>query len=254
MKDVKKWNETYKYFQKVVNESKGKTLIAIYNKKDLKEENKELDSKLFKKYVNIQQIETCLNDSNDSKNIIELILKISRNLRIQKASLKSNELAIDIESNNSQKTLNIVLLGPGEVGKSTIIRQLRMQNKLHFNENEIENFKNVAAANVFVGLQKIFKKLQNTGNWEPTDSKFVDEILNLDDNQIIHASEFIENYEEQIKYIYQYDVMFQEIVSNHHKHLLHEGFPYLIKHLDDILDDEIGKQGKNANAMILRLF
>jgi GTPase SAR1 family protein len=242
LEDTKMWEESFIHFQKLKKEFKTGKIIAIHNKKDLKSENMEIDSKKFKKS---ELIEVCLKgNSQDSEKIIEMILKITKKMKFAHVKEK-------IEPKNDQKPLNIVLLGPGEVGKSTIFKRLKLKNN-SLVSTEYSLYQAVASSNILHGMKNLFPQLLKE-KWNPKDQVFVQDIMDLDDANIqIFSNTLLSNFKDQIKDLFQNDETFQNALMNHHKYRLYEGFPYYIEHLDQVIDNEIENRGKIADEMILR--
>jgi hypothetical protein len=231
--------KTLNKFQKLSKEFKKENVILIHNKKDLKEENKKIDFKIFKKSSEFQQIESCLNNPEDFKKIIEMILNISQKIQYTK-KIKKKEL------------LNIPLLGPGEVGKTSIFKKIKKIKNNTYNKRELEMFQYYAQENVLFGLRKMFELL-NLEGWEPEDPKFVQDFLNIDEYMIVTDSySLLTKFKDQMKDLCKKDKMIQDAILHHHKYQMHEGFPYLMNHLDEISNEEIVYNLNKSEEMIMR--
>jgi hypothetical protein len=233
-------DETFNKFQKLTKEFKRGNVILIHNKNDLIEEFDENKFKKIKKSENIQQIETCLKDPEDAQKIIEMILKISQKMKFtQKIRTKDR--------------INVVLLGSGEVGKTTILKRIKKMYKQEYSSDDLKNYQHAAEINVLYNLKKLFELLILEG-WEPEDPKFVQEIVGIELSRLIDEFTIFVEFKNQIQDMYRNDEIFQNAILHHHKYLLYEGFPYLMDHLDEILNKDIEKKLNKCEDLILRYF
>jgi hypothetical protein len=166
LNDTKTWETIQK-----LNEFKGK-VIVIHNKIYLKELNMQMDLKQFKS--EIIQIEATLNDLEDSKMIVDTLLKMTKNM-------------------SRKRVLKITKLGPGEVGKITIFKQLYLMKSFKSFSKGIYNLAKAVVPNVIQGLKILFTILINSGKWIPKDSLFVHYFIHSVDDSFYRI-----NYQEQI--------------------------------------------------------
>ncbi|KAJ3200808.1 Guanine nucleotide-binding protein G(k) subunit alpha [Clydaea vesicula] len=84
---------------------------------------------------------------------------ITRNRMIDK-QLKLDERQFKEEA---QKTARILVLGSGDSGKSTFIRQMRLLNEDSFNQTEIDNFHNTIIDNLISSLKNLILGTEKLG-------------------------------------------------------------------------------------------
>lgn len=92
-----------------------------------------------------------------------------------------------------RRTIKILLLGPGESGKSTFIKQMRIINGREFQSDEIKMYKGIIYENVIKGMKVLIdarEKLQLTFGCpdSPTHATFIfnhDTNINIDEHVFV---------------------------------------------------------------------
>jgi hypothetical protein len=213
LNDTKIWETIQK-----LNEFQGK-VIVIHNKIYLEELNMEKELKEFKS--EIIQMDATLNDPEDSKRIVDTLVEMTKNM-------------------SRKRVLKIAMLGPGEVGKTTIFKRLHvMKSSKSFSIGRY-NLAKAAVPNIIHGLKVLFSILIHSGKWIPKDPLFVHYFIHTADNSFSRVGDIdfdsdLKNYQQQINDLKK-DEMFQDALLHHHKYQLNDGFPYLVDHLDDVLN------------------
>ncbi|KAJ3209637.1 Guanine nucleotide-binding protein G(o) subunit alpha [Clydaea vesicula] len=100
----------------------------------------------------------------ETDNKLEL-LDVEKKLTIKEARKRSNQIDEQIrkESNAKEKISKLLLLGPGDSGKSTFNKQMRILYGEKFTEAEKEHYKKSIYENIIKTIQDIITGLENTG-------------------------------------------------------------------------------------------
>lgn len=89
----------------------------------------------------------------------------------------------------------MLLLGAGESGKSTFLKQMRIIHGVNFEPELVREYQQVIYQNLIKGMQVLVDARQKLGiEWrDPTLQKHADHILNLGNLSAIDAQSFREN-------------------------------------------------------------
>lgn len=89
----------------------------------------------------------------------------------------------------------MLLLGAGESGKSTFLKQMRIIHGVSFEPELVREYQQVIYQNLIKGMQVLVDARQKLGiEWrDPTLQKHADHILNIGDLSSIDAQSFREN-------------------------------------------------------------
>ncbi|EIE90802.1 hypothetical protein G6F46_013275 [Rhizopus delemar] len=90
---------------------------------------------------------------------ISILLKNNKNDPEAQKS-KSIDKKIKADEKRLRSEVKVLLLGAGESGKSTILKQLRLIHASGFDVNERESFRIVVFSNIIMEMQTIFEAMQ----------------------------------------------------------------------------------------------
>lgn len=96
---------------------------------------------------------------------------------------------------NFQTKVKVLLLGAGESGKSTFLKQMRIIHGVNFEPELVREYQQVIYQNLIKGMQVLVDARQKLGiEWrDQTMQKHADHILNIGDLSMIDAKSFHEN-------------------------------------------------------------
>ncbi|OQD77627.1 hypothetical protein PENDEC_c002G02999 [Penicillium decumbens] len=152
---------------------------------------------------------------------------LQQNARIERG-LKSDKKAMD-------RTIKILLLGAGESGKSTIIKQMRIIHSRGFPEEERHNTRAVIYSNIVIAF-KVLLDIMNTENidFEHDETKEVAELLDQTDPDVGSDEAFSDlKIRDAMRHMWL-DAGVQKAVARGHEFALHDNLVYFYDSLDRI--------------------
>jgi GTPase SAR1 family protein len=139
----------------------------------------------------------------------------------------------------NKELIKIVLLGPGEVGKSTVFKQFQLIFGL--NQNVVGESKTLKE-NILIYFRECIDILENKCKWNPPEDPFhkknIDIVKNLSTLQIVvDADKFpLEEIKKTISFLYQEDLEFKRILKYNHKYSLWDSANFVLSKAEDYLD------------------
>ncbi|KAF8632094.1 hypothetical protein AX15_002048 [Amanita polypyramis BW_CC] len=132
--------------------------------------------------------------------------------------------------------VKVLLLGSGDSGKSTVLKQMRLIHKLPFTPQEIETFRQIAFDNVIRGLRYVLEAMEemdmrvsadNTGHVEAIESA----------TDLVAGESFPVRYYEPLKVLWD-DPNVQKARERGNEAALPENLPYFFSSLDRLFDPD----------------
>jgi guanine nucleotide-binding protein G(q) subunit alpha len=152
------------------------------------------------------------------------------------------ERQLDIDKRSSRRELKLLLLGTGESGKSTFVKQMKIihENNSGYSPNEKLNFKQYIYHNIFISMQSLieamhlfaigYKNENNIENGRLIESVYVD-------YQNLNIKTFDRSYVTAIKQLWT-DSGIQECYNRRNEYYLSDSAKYYFEDIDRIADDE----------------
>ncbi|KAI8607097.1 guanine nucleotide binding protein, alpha subunit, partial [Chytriomyces sp. MP71] len=69
-------------------------------------------------------------------------------------------LQLELDQKRKEASINVLLLGPGESGKSTILKQMKIIYKVGFSHEELQFFRATLIENVFQCVQTVVDAME----------------------------------------------------------------------------------------------
>ncbi|KAG6005614.1 G-Protein alpha subunit [Claviceps maximensis] len=135
------------------------------------------------------------------------------------------------------KEVKLLLLGAGESGKSTILKQMRLIYSQGFNKNERLEWKPVVFSNIIQSFRTIFEAMTELHYSfdTPDNEKHMAHILV--DLEISQEERLPQDYLEAIKMLWQ-DSGVKKAIAKGNEYALHDNLAYFIDDMDRIWADE----------------
>ncbi|KAI8973844.1 guanine nucleotide binding protein, alpha subunit [Pilobolus umbonatus] len=153
------------------------------------------------------------------------------------SSAAITSMAIDKRLKQDQKKMKkevkLLLLGAGESGKSTVLKQMRLIHASGFKATEREGFRMVVFSNLFNTMQTLLEALSvlNLSITDPVSMEYATLFTNdpiLQENQL-----FPEIYQEPLKYLWN-DPAIQKAFDNGNMFALHDNISYFFDKIDTL--------------------
>jgi len=156
----------------------------------------------------------------------------SKEAKVERKINKKIERQLRKDKRNARRKLKLLLLGTGESGKSTFIKQMRIIHECGYSEDEKRSFINLIYQNVFMAMQSMIKAMDLFKiNYEiPKNLENANIILSVETTQL---TVFHSNYVTAIKELWS-DSGIQECYSRRNGYQLTDSAKYYITDIDRI--------------------
>eukprot|EP01080_Neovahlkampfia_damariscottae_P011385 gene11385-4552_t len=208
---------------------------------------------IIKKHnTNVYDLETCLINSESIAKTMKMIKEITRKFAKQnhsKSTVGSYPFTKTTDKQvfetkpekliDTQTPIKILLLGPGEVGKSTIYKRICQWNNKNYSLGEYLVHKDALLGNIIFSFKKIFVILENDPTWRISlsqeENEFVDRLSNIPID-ILSVSRFFN--EEDVQFIKDLSTnkLVKSIIDHNHKYLVNDKIAYWIENIDTIFN------------------
>eukprot|EP01080_Neovahlkampfia_damariscottae_P009856 gene9856-2179_t len=236
--------EQKKKMEEVLKEKtfKNVPILFLHNKKDI---NKKMDISHFTSNLksDFKELECCLIDKNSLRWVLDLIKEMTRKpIRNTRKISKSKSSDVVKFEKEKETPIVVLFLGSGEVGKSTMFKQIKKFADDYFTEKEIQVLRNTICANILVAMKKILKVLKDDKDWnssiyDEAQVKLMNYVQDLEMMDLLKAEDFYSaDIKNLLKFMMKNDEKVKEIVKYNHKHLIKDGISYWMDNLDETYD------------------
>ncbi|XP_017123519.1 G protein alpha q subunit-like [Drosophila elegans] len=91
--------------------------------------------------------------------MVNLNCRMTEEAREQRRINDEIERQLRMDKRNSRRELKLLILGPGESGKSTFIKQMRIIHAKGFSPNEVRGYIKLVYQNIFMAMQSMIKAM-----------------------------------------------------------------------------------------------
>jgi GTPase SAR1 family protein len=145
-----------------------------------------------------------------------------------------------IDKSNTQKEVKILLLGPGDSGKSTLFKQIKIIHNNGYNQDELFQYKNSIYANIITAIKvltesiiKQNKPFDNVENFQR--AQRIIALADSDTSLLLNASaRYTEKVAEDVEALAQDSVVKEEFKSKRYDYHVFEGATYFFEDLTKI--------------------
>eukprot|EP01125_Pyxidicula_operculata_P016666 TRINITY_DN576_c2_g1_i2.p1 TRINITY_DN576_c2_g1~~TRINITY_DN576_c2_g1_i2.p1 ORF type:complete len:356 (-),score=93.51 TRINITY_DN576_c2_g1_i2:464-1531(-) len=157
--------------------------------------------------------------------------QIQKILKSEQKSNKEINKLIENERDSLQKQITLLLLGPGESGKSTVAKQLRLINSDTWTSTEREEYRQIIRSNVVKSIKSVIRASKEFGLYEELPGEYKDLIEDLET-----AEQLTQERALSFKKVSEHKV-FVDTMSKSSEFLLHDSAPYYFEMIEKIADE-----------------
>ena len=151
----------------------------------------------------------------------------------RQAKLHSDRIDREIQASARERIVKLLLLGAGESGKSTFVKQMKIIHGDGYNIDELNSFTSIIHGNLFISMVEVIKAMDklNITLCNPSNQIYASEIINCPTPVEYIPAEI----GEKMKLLWQ-DDGFQECLKRAVEYQLSVSAPYYFQRMDEILD------------------
>ena len=153
-----------------------------------------------------------------------------------KAKLHSQKIDRELRASAKESIIKLLLLGAGESGKSTFVKQTKIIHGHGYSIDELNSFIIIIHGNLLTSMVQVIKAMDklNITLRNPSSKVYVTEIINFP-TPLEHGMMIPPEIGEKMKLLWQ-DDGFQECLKHAVEYQLSDSAPYYFERMDKILD------------------
>ena len=158
------------------------------------------------------------------------------NVSKRKAKLHSDEIDKEIQASARERIVKLLLLGTGESGKSTFVKQMKIIHGDGYSIDELKNFISIIHGNLLTSMVQVIKAMDklNITLHNPSSQVYASKIINFP-TPLEHGMVIPSDIGEKMKMLWQ-DDGFQKCLKHAVEYHLSDSAPYYFERMDKILD------------------
>ena len=166
-----------------------------------------------------------------------MLLGCTRNgSRQREDKSRSDKIDRELQASARERIVKLLLLGAGESGKSTFVKQMKIIHGDGYSIHELNNFINIIHGNLLTSVVQVIKAMDklNITLHNPSSQVYASKIINFPtplENGMVIPSEI----GEKMKLLWE-DDGFQECLKHAVECQLNDSAPYYFQNMDRILD------------------
>ena len=152
------------------------------------------------------------------------------------AKLRSDKIDRELQASAREHIVKLLLLGAGESGKSTFVKQMKIIHGDGYSIHELNSFINIIHGNLLTSMVQVIKTMDklNITLHNPSSLVYASKIINFP-TPLEHGMVIPSEIGEKMKLLWQ-DNGFQECLRHAVEYQLNDSAPYYFQNMDRILD------------------
>ena len=148
----------------------------------------------------------------------------------------SDRIDRELQANAKEDIVKLLLLGAGESGKSTLVKQMKIIHGDGYSIDELKNFISIIHGNLLTSMVQVIKAMDklNITLRNPSRQVYASKIINFP-TPLEHGMVITSEIGEKMKMLWQ-DDGFQECLKHAVEYQLSDSAPYYFERMDKILD------------------
>ena len=171
------------------------------------------------------------------QNLNRMLSRCTNNsIRQREARLHSSRIDKELQASARQHVVKLLLLGAGESGKSTFVKQMKIIHGDGYSIDELNSFKSIIHGNLLSSIVQVIKAMDklNITLHNPSNRAYVSKITNFP-TPLEHGMMIPPEIGDKMKLLWQ-DGGFQECLKHTVEYQLNDSAPYYFQNMDRILD------------------